>query len=178
MAGTNSIAITLSWALSLLLNKMNTLRKAHEELDIHVGRGRLMKETDVKNLVVYIQAIIKETRRLHPAAPLAPHQSMEDCEIGGYHVPAGTRLLNNLPKLQRDPDVWTDPCEFRPERFLPTHKIVVDVRGQHFELLPFGWWQKCVRPQEFLSLFGLCYANYTRYFTSRLWHFNAIGVNQ
>lgn len=79
MAGTNSIAKTLSWAPSLLLNKMNTLRKAQEELDIYVyvSRGRLVKEKDMKNLV-YIQAIIKENRRLHPATPLAPYQSMED----------------------------------------------------------------------------------------------------
>lgn len=136
MAGTNSAAVTLSWALSLLLNDRNTLNKAQQELDNHVGRGRSVKESDLKNLV-YIQAILKETMRLHPAAPLLPHQSMEDCKIGGYHVSAGTRVLVNLPKLQRDPNVWQGTHEFRPERFLTTHKNV-DVRGQHFELLPFG----------------------------------------
>jgi cytochrome P450 len=66
-----------------------------------------------------------------------PHESMEDCTLVGYHVPAGTRLLVNLPKLHHDPHVWVDPTEFRLERFLTTHKGV-DVRGQHFELIPFG----------------------------------------
>ncbi|XP_060673041.1 cytochrome P450 CYP82D47 [Ziziphus jujuba] len=136
MAGTNSTTITLSWALSLLLNNRNTLKKAQEELDLQVGRGRSVQESDLKKLV-YLQAIIKETMRLHPAAPLAPHESMEDCKMGGYHVPAGTRVLINIPKIQRDPSVWPDPLEFRPERFLTTHKDV-DVGGQHFELLPFG----------------------------------------
>ncbi|KAB1220504.1 Cytochrome P450 82A4 [Morella rubra] len=76
--------------------------------------------------------------RLYPAAPLsAPHESSEDCTIAGYHVPAGTRLLVNISKIQRDPKLWSDPNEFRPERFLTTHKDV-DLRGQHFEYLPFG----------------------------------------
>ncbi|KAL6552408.1 Flavonoid-6-hydroxylase [Orobanche hederae] len=47
------------------------------------------------------------------------------------------RLIVNIWKLQRDPRVWADPLEFRPERFLTSHKDF-DVRGRHFELLPFG----------------------------------------
>ena len=96
-----------------------------------------MKESDLKNLV-YLQAIIKETMRLYPAAPLlVPQESMEDCTLAGYHIPAGTRLLVNASKLQRDPNVWEDPNKFKPEKFLTTHKGV-DVRGQNFELIPFG----------------------------------------
>jgi len=91
----------------------------------------------MKNLV-YLQAILKETMRLYPAGPLSvPHESLEDCTLAGYHVPAGTRLLVNLSKLHRDPHVWSDPNEFRPERFLTTH-LDVDARGQHFEFIPFG----------------------------------------
>ena len=137
LAASDTSTVTMTWALSLLLNNREALKKAQEELDIHIGRERQVKESDMKNLV-YLQAILKETMRLYPAAPLlVPHESMEDCTLVGYHVPAGTRLLVNLPKLHRDPYVWVDPTEFRPERFLTTHKGV-DVRGQHFELIPFG----------------------------------------
>ncbi|KAA3476422.1 cytochrome P450 CYP82D47-like [Gossypium australe] len=59
------------------------------------------------------------------------------CTIGGYEIPKGTRLIINLHKIQRDPKVWSEPSEFMPERFLTTYKDV-DVRGQHFELMPFG----------------------------------------
>lgn len=96
-----------------------------------------MKESDVKNLV-YLHAILKETLRLYPAGPLSVrHESIEDCTLAGYHIPAGTRLIVNLSKLHRDPQVWEDPNEFRPERFL-TIKKDVDIRGQNFELMPFG----------------------------------------
>ncbi|KAA8528589.1 hypothetical protein F0562_035944 [Nyssa sinensis] len=134
---TDTTIVTMTWALSLLLNNRHVLRKAQEELDIHVGRERQVESSDVKNLI-YIQAILKETLRLYPAGPLSvPHESMEDCTVGGYVIPKGTRLLVNLWKLHRDPRVWSDPDEFKPERFLTSHKDV-DVRGQHFELIPFG----------------------------------------
>lgn len=111
--------------------------KAQLELDEQVGRDRLVSESDVKNLL-YLQAIIKETMRLYPAAPLAAmHEAMEDCNLVGYHIPAKTRLIVNLKKLQKDPLVWEDPDEFRPERFLTTHKDF-DVRGQHTQFIPFG----------------------------------------
>ena len=129
--------VTLTWALSLLLNNRDALRKAQEELDIHVGKDKLVEESDLKNLV-YLQAVIKETLRLYPPGPLSvPRESMEDCVVSGYHIPAGTRLFINLYKLHRDPRVWSYPCEFQPERFLTTYKDF-DVKGQNFELIPFG----------------------------------------
>jgi cytochrome P450 len=141
LGGTDTTAVTLTWALSLLLNNRQVLKKAQSELDQHVGRDRQsVKESDIKNLV-YIQAIVKETLRLYPAAPLAlPHKSTDDCTVGGYHIPAGTRLFVNLAKVQRDPRVWSNPCQFEPERFLKSGSSCkdFDVRGQNFELIPFG----------------------------------------
>ena len=137
LAATDTTTVTLTWALSLLLNNREALKKAKQELDIQVGRERQVKESDVKNLE-YLQAILKETMRLYPAAPLlVPHESLEDCTLAGYNIPIGTRLLVNVPKLHRDLSVWVNPIEFRPERFLTTHKDA-DVKGQHFELIPFG----------------------------------------
>ncbi|EOY14638.1 Cytochrome P450 [Theobroma cacao] len=137
LAASDTTMVTLTWALSLLLNNRGALKKAQEELDIHVGRDKLVEESDIKKLV-YLRAILKETLRLYPAGPLSlPHESMEDCIVSGYHIPAGTRLLINVYKIHRDPRVWSDPCEFQPERFLTTYKDF-DVRGQNFELIPFG----------------------------------------
>ncbi|KAL5558162.1 hypothetical protein UlMin_034373 [Ulmus minor] len=136
-AGSDTSAVTLTWAISLLLNNPHVLKKAQEELDTHVGRDRVVNDSDMSKLV-YVQAIVKETLRLYPPAPLgAPHLAREDCTIGGYDIPKGTRVMTNLSKIHTDPLVWPEPYEFKPERFLTTHKDV-DVKGQNFELTPFG----------------------------------------
>ena len=127
----------MTWALSLLLNNRDALKKVQEELDIQVGNRLLVTESDTKNLV-YLQSIVKETLRLYPAAPLSViHEAIEDCTVNGYHVSAGTWLIFNLQKIHRDPHVWSNPSEFRPKRFLTTHKDI-DVRGKKFQLIPFG----------------------------------------
>lgn len=137
LTGSESTAITLTWALSLLLNNPRVLKAAQEELDLHVGRDRWVQESDIKNLK-YLQAIVKETLRVKPPGPITGlREAMEDCYLGGYYVPKGTRLLVNILKLHRDPLMWSDPCEFLPERFM-TESANVDFRGQNFEYIPFS----------------------------------------
>ncbi|XP_071731467.1 cytochrome P450 CYP82D47-like [Rutidosis leptorrhynchoides] len=155
VAGIDTTSVTLTWALSLLLNNPKALEIAQREIDEHVGKERLLEESDLKNLI-YLNAIIKETMRLYPAGPLAvPHESTEDCIVGGYNIPKGTRLLVNIWKIHRDQNIWSDPNEFRPERFLTTHKDV-DVKGNHFELIPFGSGRRmCPAAMFSLQVLGL-----------------------
>ncbi|KAH9687346.1 Xanthotoxin 5-hydroxylase CYP82C4 [Citrus sinensis] len=137
LGATDTTKITLTWVMSLLLNHRDILNKAQNELDIQVGTKRQVNAEDIKNLV-YLQAILKEAMRLYPAVPfLFPHESMEECTVNVYHVPAGTQLFINAWKIQRDASVWEEPSKFQPERFLTRHKDI-DVKGQNFELLPFG----------------------------------------
>ncbi|KAK9112944.1 hypothetical protein Scep_020463 [Stephania cephalantha] len=137
LGASDTTMVTLTWTLSLLLNNPHVLKKAQEELMAQVGNDRHVDESDIKNLV-YLQAIIKETMRLYPPAPLSgPREAIEDAVVAGYHVPVGMRVIVNLWKIQRDPSIWTDPLEFQPERFLTTHQGV-NVWGQHYELIPFG----------------------------------------
>ncbi|KAM3304795.1 cytochrome CYP82D47 [Capsicum chacoense] len=136
-AGVDTTLVTLTWTLSLLLNNDQSLKRAQDELDTHVGKNRRVQESDIKNLV-YLQAIVKESLRLYSPVPLLlPHESIEDCVVSGYDIPKGTRLLVNIWKFHRDPKIWPNPHEFKPERFLTTHKDV-GIRGNHFELIPFG----------------------------------------
>lgn len=67
LAGSETLSISLTWALSLLLNNRHVLKHAQEELYLKVGRNRWVEDTDIKNLV-YLQAIVKETLRL-PTRP-------------------------------------------------------------------------------------------------------------
>ncbi|KAL8123196.1 strychnine-10-hydroxylase-like [Apium graveolens] len=137
LGGFDTVMVTLTWAVSLLLNNRHALRKVQDELEKHVGKDRQVNESDIKNLS-YLRAIVKETLRLYPATGLAaPREAMENCTLAGFHISAGTRLLVNLSKLQRDPAIWSNPLEFQPERFIEKH-IDVDVFGKNFELIPFG----------------------------------------
>ncbi|GAB4841417.1 hypothetical protein Ancab_039704 [Ancistrocladus abbreviatus] len=137
VAGSDTTSISLTWAMSLLLNHDHALRCVQEELDQKIGKDRWVQESDIANLV-YLQATIKETLRLYPPGPLGvPHEATKNCHVSGYHVPKGTRLLVNIWKLHRDSRIWTAPNEFKPERFL-TGEANFDVLGCHFEFIPFG----------------------------------------
>jgi cytochrome P450 len=136
IGGSDTTAGTLTWAMSLLLKNPHVLKKV-KELNTQIGKENCVKESDIIKLD-YLHAIIKETLRIYPPASFSsPRKFTEDCTIGEYHIKKGTRLMPNLWKIHRDPRVWSDPLEFKPERFLTTHKDV-DLRGQNFELLPFG----------------------------------------
>ncbi|WRX30807.1 Cytochrome P450 - like 10 [Theobroma cacao] len=101
------------------------------------GHEKAMKKT-AKELDHILEEWLEEHKQKRNSGNAEmPHESMEDCVVSGYHIPAGTRLLINLYKIHRDPHAWSDPCEFQPERFLTTYKDF-DVRGQNFELIPFG----------------------------------------
>ncbi|XP_030529645.1 cytochrome P450 CYP82D47-like [Rhodamnia argentea] len=138
VAGSDTLMVASTWVLSLLVNNRGVLKKAQQELEVHVGKSRPVEESDVKNLT-YLQAIVKETMRLYPPGPVnALRTTMEECTFsGGFRVPAGTRLMLNIWKMQRDGRVWSNPDKFEPERFLTTHQNV-DVRGRNLELIPFG----------------------------------------
>ncbi|CAL0334072.1 unnamed protein product [Lupinus luteus] len=137
-AGTDTTAISTEWALVELLKHPMLLQKAREEINNVVGNTRLVEESDCPNLP-YLQAIIKETFRLHPPVPLVSRRCVEDCNIENYVIPNGTILFVNVWSIGRNPKYWENPLEFRPERFLKNGECDnMDVRGQQFQLLPFG----------------------------------------
>ncbi|EEF37434.1 cytochrome P450, putative [Ricinus communis] len=115
--GTESSALTIEWAMANLLNNPQVLQKAKNELDIQIGNATLMDELDLSKLP-YLQNIISETVRLYPVGPLLlPHFSNNDCTLEGYNVPKNTILFVNSWAIQRDPKLWDDAEEFKPERF-------------------------------------------------------------
>ncbi|GMN50263.1 hypothetical protein TIFTF001_019424 [Ficus carica] len=136
ITGVDSTSLTIIWVVSLLLNNPSVMKAAQEEMDTLVGRDRWVQESDLNDLK-FLQAIVKESLRLYPPGPILPREASEDGCIGSHHVPKGTRLIINLWKMHRDPRVWDDPCEFRPERFMTTNAHM-DFKGQHFEYIPFS----------------------------------------
>lgn len=139
VAGTDTTNISLTRALGYLLNNHDALKKLKTELDEQVGKDRVVNKLDINNLI-YLQAVIKESLRLgSPSELLVPRETLDDCNVAGFHIPAGTKVIVNAWKLHRDPHVWPDPFNFKPERFLSSDVATcIDVRGKNYELIPFG----------------------------------------
>ncbi|KAJ3678621.1 hypothetical protein LUZ60_002424 [Juncus effusus] len=135
--GSDSASASIEWTLSELINHPNVLKKLTEEIDRVVGKDRLVKESDLPNLP-YLDAVIKEIMRLHPAVALPNRVTKKDIIVSGYRIPANTSLFVNIWSIGRDPKYWVEPDEFRPERFLEEPNIGVDMKGFHYQLLPFG----------------------------------------
>ncbi|KAI5075638.1 hypothetical protein GOP47_0009714 [Adiantum capillus-veneris] len=139
-ASIDTSATVLDWAMAELLGCPQAMARLQAELDeVAKGEDRLIEEAELGDLV-YLKAVVKETMRLHAPVPLLiPHLSTEECIVGGYRVPKGTRLLINAWAIGRDARSWPEePDRFKPERFLSGQGATIDFCGQHFELLPFG----------------------------------------
>ncbi|KAG6683778.1 hypothetical protein I3842_12G031500 [Carya illinoinensis] len=133
--GTDTTYTVLEWAMSELLRHPRVMKKLQDEV-----RGISQAKTSITEnhleKMQYLKVVIKETLRLYPPIPLLlPRESTQDVQIKGYHIPAGTLTFINAWAIGRDPALWDEPEEFRPERFLNSF---VDFRGHDFQLIPFG----------------------------------------
>ncbi|XP_010938024.1 trans-cinnamate 4-monooxygenase [Elaeis guineensis] len=128
---------SIEWGIAELVNHPEIQRKLRHELDTVLGPGVQITEPDTQKLP-YLQAVIKETLRLRMAIPLlVPHMNLHDAKLGGYDIPAESKILVNAWWLANNPDNWKNPEEFRPERFLD-EEAKVEANGNDFRYLPFG----------------------------------------
>ncbi|PIA50060.1 hypothetical protein AQUCO_01300650v1, partial [Aquilegia coerulea] len=137
VGGTKTTSTTVEWAMTELLKQPEIMQKAREELDQVVGLNNVVEENHLSKLP-YLDAIVKEVFRLHPVGPLLiPRRARESCIVGGYLIPKGAVIFVNTYAIQRDSKYWTDPLEFRPERFLNPN-VKWDYNGNDVRYLPFG----------------------------------------
>ena len=126
------------WTLAEMLNQPETLEKAMKELDMVVGRERLVQESDIPHLN-YIKACAKESFRLHPIAPFnVPHVSTKDTSVAGYFIPKGSHVLLSRPGLGRNPRIWDEPLKFKPERHLKGQGSEVVLVDHELHMLSFS----------------------------------------
>nr|AGP25594.1 cinnamate 4-hydroxylase [Aquilaria sinensis] len=128
---------SIEWAIAELVNHPEIQTKLRRELDTVLGVGHQITEPDTHKLP-YLQAVIKETLRLRMAIPLlVPHMNLHDAKLGGYDIPAESKILVNAWWLANNPANWDRSEEFRPERFLE-EESKVEANGNDFRFLPFG----------------------------------------
>ncbi|PIA31294.1 hypothetical protein AQUCO_05100079v1, partial [Aquilegia coerulea] len=134
-AGTDTTSSTLEWVMTELLCNPEKMAKAQAELKEIIAENKPIDESVIIRLP-YLQAVVKETFRMHPPVPLLlPHKAESLVELCGYIVPKNTQVLINVWTMGRDPNVWENPTAFEPERFLNSN---TDFKGRDFELIPFG----------------------------------------
>ncbi|KAB2007247.1 hypothetical protein ES319_D10G015300v1 [Gossypium barbadense] len=138
-AGTDTSATTVEWAMLHLVMNQEIQEKLYQEIIDCVGKDGEIKEEDVEKMP-YLEAIVKETFRRHPPGHfLLSHAATKDTELAGYTIPAGVYVEIYTAWITEDPDIWSDPSEFRPERFLHGDGVGVDVTGTRaVKMLPFG----------------------------------------
>ncbi|KAK0579856.1 hypothetical protein LWI29_032599 [Acer saccharum] len=128
---------SIEWGIAELVNHQEIQNKLRHELDTVLGHGVQVTEPDVQKLP-YLQAVVKETLRLRMAIPLlVPHMNLHDAKLGGFDIPAESKILVNAWWLANNPSHWKNPEEFRPERFLE-EEAKVEANGNDFRYLPFG----------------------------------------
>nr|CAB3491726.1 unnamed protein product [Digitaria exilis] len=134
VAGSGSTTSTIEWAMAELLQNPRCMAKVQDEIKGVLGTRRHVEERDISKLP-YLQAVVKETLRLHPTVPIGLNKAEATVEIHGYKVPKGTTVYVNLWDICRRAKAWDEPEEFMPERF---DKDDVSFLGTNFELIPFG----------------------------------------
>ncbi|CAN6287711.1 unnamed protein product [Urochloa humidicola] len=165
-AGSDTSSSTVEWAMTELLQSPTSMAKACEELATVIGSGKNIEESDIGKLP-YLQAVVKETFRLHPPAPLLlPRLTQADTKIMGYTIPQGARVFVNVWAMGRDEETWPEPEKFMPERFLGK---TVDLRGGDFDLIPFGGGRRiCPGMPLAIRMVHLLLASLLNQFTWRL----------
>lgn len=135
VAGTDTSAAMVVWTMTELIKNPTVMRKVQDELRNLIRGKNFIDEDDLPKLT-YLKAVVKETFRFHPAAPLLiVREAIQNCSIQGYDILPKSLLLVNVWAIGRDPEIWDKPETFMPERFLGSS---VDFKGQDFELIPFG----------------------------------------
>lgn len=134
-AGTDTSSAVLEWTMSELMKNPKVMKKLQAEVR-QVGNGKeRIEETDIPRMS-YLKLVVKEALRLHAPVPLLlPRECRKECEIDGYTIPVGTKVIVNAWAIGRDPEHWVNADSFIPERFEDSS---VDYIGANYEFIPFG----------------------------------------
>ncbi|KAK6161518.1 hypothetical protein DH2020_004899 [Rehmannia glutinosa] len=159
--GTDTTATTVEWAMAKLMNNPEVMAKAQKELSDVVGLNNMIEESHMPDLK-YLEAVIKETLHLHPTLPLlVPRSPAQSSTIGGYTIPKNSRVIINIWSIQRDPSIWDNSNEFRPERFMDDNGKL-DFGGNNFHYLRLDAGERyvlaCLAAERMLVYIGFSFA--------------------
>ena len=134
VAGGDTTSTVINWGILYLISNPDIQSRVQSELDSVIGRNRFPRITDKVHLP-YTRAVLQEVYRITGPVPLAVlHEVSEDTSIGPFYVPKGATVVPNIWGIHRDPQVWINPNEFNPERFL-NHETLSETQSL---VIPFS----------------------------------------
>uniref|UniRef100_A0A803SP26 Cytochrome P450 family 2 subfamily J member 2 n=1 Tax=Anolis carolinensis TaxID=28377 RepID=A0A803SP26_ANOCA len=134
IAGTETSATSLQWALLLMVSYPDIQDKVYKEIEEVLASSESFSYQDHKKLP-YTNAVIHEVLRARYILLFGlPRECVKDVTIRGFHIPKGTFIISDLRSVLLDPEHWETPEKFNPHHFLDKdgHFIAGD------EFLPFG----------------------------------------
>lgn len=141
LGGTDTTATTLLWAMANLVKYQNVQEKLFDEIKEVVKPGEDIEEEHLKRMP-YLKAVVLETFRRHPPGHfILPRAVTQDTVMDGHHIPMNAMVNFLVAEMGWDPNVWEDPMEFKPERFLRDGggDAKFDLKGfAKIKMLPFG----------------------------------------
>uniref|UniRef100_N1QQ45 Cytochrome P450 76C4 n=1 Tax=Aegilops tauschii TaxID=37682 RepID=N1QQ45_AEGTA len=137
LAANDTVSGTIEWAMAELLQDPQSMTKLQQELKSVVGSKTHVEYSDIDQLP-YLQAVVKETLRLHAVVPLVPNKAEATVKIQGHTVPKGSTVLVNVWAVHHDAEAWPEPNKFIPERFLQHEQEVSFQGAADFRFVPFS----------------------------------------
>lgn len=166
LAGHETTSAALSWVFYLIARHSEYIHKLQDEIDRVVGDEAPTLEH--LGSMPILNGVVLEALRLYPPFPLLTRTAIEDDEIGGFHIPAGSRVYCMTFLAQRREELWDGPSEFQPGRYQ-------DGMPPAFHLLPFGGgMRKCIGPDFATFEMKLLIIRFLQTFTPRLLNRGAV----
>jgi cytochrome P450 len=131
-AGSDTVAVALTWAIYLLSQTPHVRLAVEAEVDAHTQDASLTLEALDK--LVWTRAVIEEAMRLYPPTPVIGRMACNEDRLGAERIPTGATILISPWVIHRHTRLWDEPDQFKPERFLPGRRDQI----ARFAYLPFG----------------------------------------
>ena len=117
-AGTETTKLTLLWLILFMAKYPHHQKALREEVDSVIGDSECPSH-EHRGDCHFVQAFISEVMRIRPIAPLnVPHKTIVNTELGGHRIKKDTTVMMPVIHFLKDPEIWADPEEFKPDRFL------------------------------------------------------------
>ncbi|MFQ5675823.1 MAG: cytochrome P450 [bacterium] len=137
LAGEDTTSNTMAWMIYFMTEYPDIQKRMQKECDVLLGSASMLSKIEEAVALPYIEAVAHEALRLKSVAPLLAMETMEEVELKGHWMPAGTPLFLLTRQGALQDESFTAASQFQPERWLPAHAPINQAHNKN-AFLPFG----------------------------------------